>query len=64
MREPGDREIYAAAEAIWLVDAPRSGNEPLPFTEVSGWQKTACFEKARAAIGAYLAMVGDVQPPA
>jgi hypothetical protein len=64
MNDPTEAQIYAAAEAIWLIDAPRSGNEPLPFSEVDGWRKTAYFEKARGAIGAFLSMVDDVQPPA
>ena len=52
--EPTIAQVVAAAEAIWLVDAPRSGNEPLAFSTLVGWQRDSYLTKARAAIGAYL----------
>lgn len=52
--EPTIAQVIAAAEAIWLEDAPRSGNEPLAFSTLIGWQRESYLHKARAAIGAYL----------
>ena len=57
-----DSDVELAAEAIWRVDAPRYGNDVLPWAEVKGGQRLTCLEKARAALRSYLE--NHVEPPA
>lgn len=45
-----DPRLEAVAEAIWNVDAPRYGNDVLPFADVRDGRRIIALERAKAAI--------------
>ena len=49
-----DEVARAAAERIYLIDAPRMGNESVPFVNLGNWEQVKFQRMARAAIMAFV----------